>query len=328
MTAARLLWLAAGSPTLTTTGDPPEWSEPHEGTCWWCGLPASGLCRRVDKLPSTFPPQPQPARPDASHLCPACSWSLSDRVALPPARAAEQAEKRLTDGGRMQLGRGRRLVLRLADGRIGLWSCGPNATAEKPWMSARKALRESPEDVGVCAHEGAVPVDDLDLPAEAKFRNYHHFGSRSRGWHPWTATHRHLIRDWLLDPPEDPWVGTIGDGQKHTVIYGVVSPGRPVAYDGTLWGRRADPVQQVYVEGTVVHYRPAELGAQLEAVEALIRAGAGDEEVSTGRYRHRGGPEWLITYRRCEPIVSAVRGGPVMGLLLYLRRNRKELENG
>lgn len=253
-------------------------------------------------------------------------------MTLPPDRAAEQQAKRLADGGRVKLLVDgvvtRRLAMVLDIGQVGLWGIGTNAAAERPWTAARRELRGAPRDIGPCGYLGAVDQRDLQWAPTAKFRNYHHFGREGGDWRPWTAAHKPLIRRWLLDPPATPWVGVIGDGQKHTVIHAVVSSGvrRLAGQQADMFaGPTNSPMQQVYYLGSVVSYRPRSLAGWLAAVEDLVGVGARDEEILSGRYRSRTGLDWLRALRRSEPVISQMRGSPALDLALYLRRPQKEL---
>ena len=311
LTASSLLWTGAGRPA-------PEGAEPYSGPCWWCGCPAPGTGRHVDvAVPDTFADCHLATVPAASHVCASCAWTMSDRIALPAELADAGLGKRLAEGGRLRVSvRGDdpgkpRLFLRLDDGRIGVWPVGRNAAADEPWLQARAALRSDPV--------GAVDIitdADLSAGATARFRNYHHLGTRST-WRPCTNADRAVIRAWLLDPPaSEPWVCVIGDGQKHAAIRAadaVVHPGDMPA---------------LYFDGAVVRYRPGTLARQLEAIERLRVAGASDDEVRTGRYA-RSGAGWALAYRRHEPVVMAVRQHPaLMDACLFLRRLPKELPDG
>lgn len=323
MIASRLLWRAAGRP---------EWgdaAEPCSGPCWWCGAPTDGIGRPVRTLPDTWPALPGPAVPSASHLCGGCSWSVSDRIRLPGDAEEAKTAARCEAGGRLNLERGRRLALRLADGRVGLWVSRGNAASEEPWLAAREALRVEPADVGAIALEEIVSPSSLAPAPKEKFRNYHHIGEDRPGtWRPYTNADRAAIRAVLLDPPAGPWCCVIGDGQKHAAIHAPVSPGAVAVGQVALFGaavRPTTPPQLVYVDGAVVAYHPEALAAQVAAVEALIAAGASDDEVSTGAYRPRG-LTLHLAIREHDARIAPLRGGPVFGLLLFLRRTRKQME--
>lgn len=319
LTATRLLYECAGCPGVG--GSPAEWFAPASGPCWWCGLPTEDYPRgrRVRSLPDTFPPQPPPACPSSAWLCAACGWTLDDKIAIPGARDA--IAKRAALGGRatvsVQGGPTERvLLLTLASGLVGVWTSPGNAASEEAWLAAREALRVEPATVPPCEYRGAVAMDQLGETPSAKFRNYHHLGSAERGWHPLTNADRATIRSWLVDPPAEPWVCAIGDGQKHAVIYAPVSPGR----GDELFGR----AQSVYFDGAVVDYRPAALADQIAAAEDLIAAGATREEIGAGTYTPRGLALRLAMLTR-EPVLRPLRGGPVLGLVLFLCRPAKEI---
>jgi len=334
-TAARILWRGAGQPRSAD-------EEPHQGSCWWCGLDCGGAGRPVKgALARTFPDRILAARPGATHLCPACGWTLNDKVALPPKMGQARIRMKARVGRRATvMVRGlppkRWLILELDDGAVGLWTCGPNAVAEKPWMAAVSDLRAAPRGVGPCEYVESVHYDDLDPGPVEKFRCFHHLGTATT-WIPCTDTDRMMIRAYLLNPPTEPWVGSIGDGKKHTLIYSEPSPGalsigsRPNVARGqqaSLFAARRRPIttlQRVFYRGAMVDYLPAELSAAIEAIEDLVRAGARDEEIESGRYSPRPGLAWVI--RSSEAVLAPIRQTPTLDLCLYLRRNTKELRN-
>lgn len=310
-TAARLLYRSAGEP-----GYPQLAPCPAPAPCYWCGLPVVARGRAVSTLADTFPSHHMAAAPSSPWLCAGCGWTLSDHVRLPASYARARIERMAEEGRRCQVAVGdadpeRRLLLRLADGRVGLWATGPNAAAEAPWQEARDVLREEPADVGPCRYLGAVPLADLgDGPA--KFRAFHHFGAEPGTWWACTDSDRAEIRAWLLDPPAAPWAGVIGDGKKSLTIRAHASP------------PAGQGLQCVSYLGASILYEPAALARQIAAWEALISAGAGDEEIASGRYGDRGLP--LVLARRAhDPAIAPIRGGPTVGLVGYLRRGRKEL---
>jgi hypothetical protein len=315
VTATSLLWSGAGRPA-------PEGAEPYDGPCWWCGEPSPGTGRPVaDAVPDTFPDRARALSPAATHLCAACAWTMSDRIALPAELADAGLAKRIAEGGRLRVSvRGDdpkkpRLFLRLDDGRIGVWLVGRNAAADEPWLQARASLRSRTEDVGENRLLDVITDADLSAGATARFRNYHHLGTPTR-WRPCTAADRALLRVWLLDPPEsEPWVCVIGDGQKHAAIHAsdaVVQPGDLCA---------------VYLEGAIVRYDPPGLRWRLDAIERLRLAGASDDEIRTGRYA-RSGLEWARAWREYGPTAADTRKRPaLMDLCLFLRRLPKEMPN-
>jgi hypothetical protein len=303
------LWEAAGQPLHAD-------AEPYAGPCWWCGLPAPGHGRPQRRaVADTFPDARFAARPDASHVCAACGWTLSERCLVLPADYAAGRLRGLYEQGRratLSIRGGvpaKRLLLALADGTVGLWSLGKNAAAEKGWMEAREALRTEPVDVWPCAFLEAVPVGDLAAGPTEVFRNFHHYIDRSGRWQVATDSDKPTLRALLLDPPTgQPFTCVIGDGQKHATLYAPActpEPGGPVA---------------VYHLPREVVYRPAELDRVLEAVEALILAGAGDEEIRADAYQPRGGLDWIRASRRWRPVVAPLRHAALLDLALYLRR--------
>lgn len=317
LTAAHVLWLGAGRPECPEIADCPP------GACWWCARPVGPRGRPLSTLPDTFPSHHLAAVPDSRWLCVACGWTLSDAVRLPPAYAAGRIARMADEGRRCIVAVGdaapeRRLLLRLADGQVGLWSPGPNATAEEAWVAAREALREAPRDVGPCRYLGAVSLDALgDGPA--KWRSFHHLATVEPGsWWVATDSDRAAIRAWLIDPPAQPWAAVIGDGKAHAAIYGRPSPARGRGIQCVTFR----PSRASADEG--IDYDPQALARQIAAWEALILAGAGDDEIETGRYADRG-LGLLRARREHDPILAPLRGGPRIGLVRYLRRGRKEL---
>jgi len=314
LSVTRLLWTAAGSPTNTTdlTGRVDSALVPGS-RCWWCGH-ASDRVRPRSCLPDTFPYPAQVAVPESPYLCLPCGWTLCDRVALPGIIAGDKIRARATRGGRLIVSvRGapaaRWLVLELADGSVGLWTTGENAAAEEPWTEAVEALRGAPVDVGPCRYVEAVALADLAPEATEKFRAYHHFADPS-GWWPFTVANRQELRARLLAPPRSPWVCVIGDGKGHAA----------------LQAQLLDAVDAVYLhpERAVIRCSPVDLARWIAAVEALVIAGANDEEIASGRYAPRG-LDLLLAVRAHDPTVAEIRGGPTLALVTFLRRNRKEL---
>lgn len=312
LTATRLLWQGAGRPD-------PEHALVSDVPCWWCGLPSPGLAAPLGAtVPKTFPWQHLAACPASEIVCGPCAWSLCDRVSLPPEQAMEGLGKRIEAGGRLRASvRGDdpgqiRLFLRLADGRIGVWSSVTPAGREGPWMEAREALRQIPETVGPCELLDVVEDRDISAGPTARFRNYHHLGTPT-AWRPCTNADRAVLREWLLAPPGGPWVCVIGDGQKHAAVMAadaVVHPG---------------DMHAAYVDGAVARWRPGQIGPWLDAIEHLRLAGASDDEVRSGRYT-RAGLAWTLAHRHWEPLIRDARGRPaLMDLLLFLRRLPKEI---
>ena len=314
VSVTRLLWETAGRPTNTTDlhGTVDATRVPG-ALCWWCGQAApDGWARPRSILPDTFPFPLQAAVPESEWLCLPCGWTLCDRVALPGEIARERIRLRARAGGRLIVSvRGgpaeRRLLLELPDGRVGLWPVVGNAASEEPWHAA-VAAGQVPEGM-----LEAVTYDDLAPEATEKFRAYHHLACRGRWW-PCTDSHRMGIRAWLLSPPEPPWVCVIGDGKKHAAVAAQLQDCVTTSTDlCTIWHR-----------GDVVRYAPAELAALVEAVEALVRAGASDDEVAQGAYAPRD-LDLARAIRAHDATVAPYRGGPTLPLAIYLRRNRKEL---
>lgn len=309
-----LLWVSAGRPIDTTAaaGGPVDAVQVPGARCWWCGHPSpDSWSRSRSCLPDTFPYPLEAAVPESPWLCLPCGWTLCDRVALPREVAEDRIRRRARAGGRLVVSvRGapaERWLILERGGAVLLWRPGANAGAEEPWLEAVARGEVPPGAIDEVAY------GDLAPDATEKFRAYHHLATPDRWW-PCTDTERAGIRAWLLAPPPPPWVAVIGDGKKHSAID----------------AQRLDAVATTaelgvaYYRGAVVRYAPADLAALVDAVEGLVRAGAGDEEVETGRYAPRG-LDLLTATRRWDPVVAPYRGGPTLDLALYLRRNRKEL---
>lgn len=320
VSVTRLLWEAAGCPVDTTGKDGEVDAFRTSERCWWCGLPSPGWGRPRSILPATFPFPLEAAAPASEVLCICCGWTLCDRIRLPKALALDRIRSKAEQGRRqiVSVAGGppeRWLALELADGQVGLWSCAGNTRDEEPWIAARAELRETPRTVGPCEYMGSRSYDELDSGPVEKFRSFHHLAARG-DWRPRTDSDRMEIRDWLLSPPPAPWVAVIGDGKKHHAI------------SAQLLGAvtRESDTCCAYYQGSAVWYRPSELADLVAAIESLITAGAGDDEIREGTYAPRGLP-LLLALRQAEPVVDVHRGGPALELALYLRRNRKELAN-
>ena len=300
--ATRLLWVGAGKPEVAGV-------EVFPAACWWCGLPLSATAPREAVVPSSWPDWKTPAKPASTRVCAACAWTFSDRVQLPRDLAAGALRRRLQEGGRVEVSWGgdpelqKVIGLRLQDGRVGLWSRGRNAAGEAPWLAAREALRSLPGDVGPCCLLAVVADEDLGT-GTARFRNYDHVGT-GRMWWPLskTAEGKAELRAFLLAPPPEPWVAVVGDGQKHGAAYAPV----------------ADPEPCAYVVGAgLVRWRPGELALWLLSFEALMRAGAGADEIVSGRYARM--PHALrVAMVSHEPVVDSIRGSARMDLVCALR---------
>lgn len=302
MTPTHLLWQAAGCPTDTTSAP----GAPHDVVrrdvrCWWCAQPHA-WGRPVSCVPDTFADRHLAALPESAWLCLPCGWTMCDRVRLPGEQGVAQIRARVAKGGRLIVSvRGAapsRWLVREAGGRVELRRPGVNAAAdEAAWLV-------EPADV--------VDYADLTPDATERFRNYHHLAHASRWW-PCTNASRQAIRAWLLDPPATPWVAVISDGQKHAA----------------LDAQRLDAITTsalavVYYRGSVVRYRPAALALVVDAVEAIVAAGANDDEVQSGRYAPRD-LALLRALREHDSVVAEWRGGAGLDLALFLRRPRAAL---
>lgn len=307
-----LAWFGAGRPAV----DDCEGGRP--GRCYWCGTSLDGLrATGKDWLPDSFPAHDAASAKASPWLCEPCCWSMGQRNALPVAYSAERIVRKAEAGRRSDVviagesASRKVLILRLDDGRIGLWATGKNASQEEAWTKRVAELRTTQVDIGPCRFLGAWPLADLSPAPTERMQSYHHFATISR-WRPCTDTDRAAIRTWLLDPPDEAWTGAISDGKKHGLPFTRVSPARSVG------------MQLVYFLGDIIVYRPRTLAALLDAVETMVRAGAGDEEIETGRY-HTDGIDFVLARTSCEPWIVPHRGGALLRLAMYLRRNRKEL---
>jgi hypothetical protein len=316
ISATLLLWTAAGRPTNTTdlTGTV-DATRSTGARCWWCGHEApDGHVRPLSCLTDTFPYPLEAAVPASPWLCLPCGWTLCDRVALPQYLGEAKIRARAKKGGRLIVSvngepAARWLVHDLADGTVGLWAVTGNAASEEPWHEAWAAGEVPP---GMAQ---AVSYAQLAPEATEKFRSYHHLATLSRWW-PCTDSDRAGIREWLCNPPPPPWVAVIGDGKKHAAIRAQLLDA--VTTDSSL--------AVALFKDAIVQYRPAELIEAIASIEALIRAGAGDSDIETGLYSPRG-IELVAAIRQHEPVVARWRGGPGLGLAMYLRRNRQELSD-
>ena len=312
-TAASILWQGAGRP------EPAEITDCAPTRCYWCGGGTGSRGRPVSTLSETFPAHHLAAAATSRTLCRACGWTLSDHVAFPGCYASERIARKAEVGRREIVSvRGapaeRRLLLALATGGVGLWTCAENAAAEEAWVTAVAVLREAPQDVGPCRYLGAVPLADIGAAPANKFRAYHHLGTATR-WVPCTDSDRGMIREWLLDPPAVPWVGVIGDGKKHAAIHARISPPAGAG------------LQSVYLQGHTIHYRPAALVEAVTAWEALADVGYRDDDIAAGNWSCVATPAARIAARLYAECLAGWRGTPGMELVRYLRRTLKERDD-
>lgn len=99
-------------------------------------------------------------------------------------------------------------------------------------------------------------------------------------------------RDWLLDPPQPPFLFAIStSGQKHTIFRG------RVAMDRELF-----PVQ---LEEELLWVHRQWLAQATEAVEALYRQGVSKQAIASGEYPHAKAKQ--IGLRRLRQLDEAVR---------------------
>ena len=315
LTPAALLWSAAGKP-LT-----PD-AVPYDGPCWWCGQAAPGFGRLVkNAVAATFPDANKASCPSSVYVCMPCGWSWSDAVRLPQHILTARLLKKLDKGGLVTYGLAgspaklRHLLLPLADGTIGRWHPGATAKDRKPWESAVKSLKSEPVTVETNIFIDAIPTSQIEVSDEAteKFRSFHHY-TDGKTWHPFTDSERLAARDWLLSPPDGPWCCVIGDGKKHAANH----YNNRVSYG-------SGGVQSVYFQGSVIDYLPADLARWVLASERLSFAGAMSEEIESGRYEGRSSPLWAFTLATEGPMIAPLQGGPVIGLVLYLSRGKKDL---
>ena len=327
MIATHLLYTAAGSPTVPH-------AEPAQSTCWWCcsGLdtvaarpitdPALGV--PLSTMPDTFLDAcgRQAGAPSSTHLCLACAWTLSDAVRLPVRVGAALLAKALygdQEGrGRLSVAVGdeapsRRLVLALPSGQVGVWERPGKAADEARWHVVRPDLLDHPADVGPARYLGAYDPHVLARAVGGKFRNFVPFADADGRWEMFTKANRAEIVQILLNPPSRPWALAIGDGQKHVAIYTRVNPG-------------STPAQVVYFEGSQVHYKPSVLNDLLTAVKGLLYMGVRREAIEQGRYTlsQQGHPVGIRHERSIRPF----RGGPLLGLALWLAVKDEQAESG
>lgn len=300
MTAARLLWVAAGRPLITAE------MESYQGPCWWCGLPSEGHGRpvqsrrgcKVAALPDTFTDGPWAACKSASHICEACAWTMCDWVLVPESERLSTLARALSGE---EEGAGRS-------------SANLRGTAEKIRITAvgpfLRVTTVKGEALGDFAH------DELAACLTTKFRNWDHAAVHGR-WRIGKAVRpsgREWMRDLVLSPPAGDWCLVIGDGQKHAAIKAIVSDG-------------AADDQTVCIEGQVVSYAPAELARLIEAVERLRLAGFRDEDIERGAIIATD-PARLSVARSESPVVVPWAHSPTLNLALRLARRAKEMSDG
>lgn len=306
--SAAMAWMAAGCPRLPN-------ALVVAGRCWWC---ASNLSRGVPvaSMPSTFLDAcgRDASNPSAAHLCEPCAWTLSDAVRLPREVGGPLLARALAgDGehpGRVAVAVGdeaptRRLVLRLASGHVGVWERSGRPQEEVGWVRVRGSMVGTPSSVPGCAYLGAFDEAALATRVGGKFRNFIVYADTVGRWRMWTKADRRDVRAVLLSPPDRcGWTLAIGDGQKHAAIYA------PVNVAGTS-------VAMVHFEGSTVTYRPRDLCGLVNAVEALLAAGAHRTCIESGRYAPRTGAE-LSVLRAQEPTVARWRGSALFGVAMWV----------
>lgn len=333
MTAAEILWEGAGRPEVADVAAGPD------VPCWWCGHKTGGRGRPIESLPATFPAPQRAACKESQWLCRACGWSLCEAVSLPATIAQARIAQKAALGKRasVAIGKGKpekRMILVLDSGKIGVWTSPSGVSNLDGALSLDKtplsvpALRKVPVSfLGIshgrlgdrpmtCEFLGEYPIEDLSDGATTgagteKFRSYHHFGTVSR-WLPCTDSDKALMREWILNPPDEPWAGMIYDAKKHGVVFTSASmPGG---------------VQTLFFQGENIDYDPRVLSRQIEAVNALSTAGAREEEMDRGVYTS-GGIPLILAVREHDHVLRSIRGGPTMALCLYLRKSKKEMDD-
>lgn len=300
MTAARLLWAAAGRPLIAAE------MEPYQGPCWWCGLPSDGHGRpiqsrrgcKVAALPDTFTDGPWAACKAASHICEACAWTMCDWVLVPESERLSTLSRALSG----------------EEEGAGKSSGNLRGTAEKIRITPTGDLLRVATVKGEAL--GDWTAADLSARLTTKFRNWDHaaVGGQWRIGKAVRPSDREWMRDLVLSPPDGDWCLVIGDGQKHAAIKAIVSDGY------------ADD-QTVCIEGQVVTYTPADLARLIEAVERLRIAGFRDEDIERGAII-ASDPARLSVARSEGPIVSPWATSPTLNLALRLARRAKEITDG
>lgn len=312
--ATHALWHAAGRPNH------PDF-EPAGGRCWWCASPVDGSGWPVRLLPDTFPTPALARAKTASHLCRPCGWTMASGFALPRALADERLRARArpdwrgnrrTEVGIDGAPAEKRLVLELDDGRIGLWTPASPAAMEAAWADD-PTQRTHPRDAGPVRYIGAYPIDRLAPGRESRFFVWHHLtlpddAGRPR-WRPMTDAEKPAIRAHLLrdDLDADALGATVlSVEKKHCAIHAAAerwAPGAP---------------RIVWFAGQSIVYSAPTLARLIEAIEALVLAGARDEQIVTGHYP--GLASMPLVVRQWDPIVRPHRGRALLDLALWLRR--------
>lgn len=314
------LHAAAGHP------DHPDFTD-FAGPCWWCGCTATGRGWPVALLPDTFPTPALARVKTSTHLCAACGWTLASGFALPNALAAlrltERAEPSWRGNRRTEvsvLGGApvKHLILRLADGRIGLWTPATPKAAEDAWLATLDRQQRGPHDVGPVRFVGAHPLADLAPGRELRFFVWHHVTLPDHDgrpcWRPMTDAEKPEIRHHLTreDLDGDHLGATVlSTEKKHCAIYASVEHWHPHA------------PRVVWFGGQSITYRAPHLRDLIAAAEDLIAAGARDDAILSGRYP--GDPALLTVLRASERVLAPARGGPLLSLALYLRRPRADI---
>jgi hypothetical protein len=314
---AALLWQTAGRPDAEQAQPVP----PGTG-CWWCGTPIPDRGRPTSTLPDSFHATiPRgPADLSSDFLCHACGWSLSDWVALPRAVWGPQLAAALDGDGKVSLSLGgdrgaKASICRGPGSTVYVFARPPQgkrgAPLEAAWMAGRGAaatgdLSAMPPELALLA-----TLDEAEVGAAmvGKFRNYDHLAVNGE-WHALKVQRpadRDRVRALLLAPPPGLWALSLGDGQKHCAFMAPLSDGRL-------------ELQSVYCDGAgVVCYAPRDLAGLLEAVGALIVAGAHPDEVRSGRYRPRGDVTLMLARARWDAAVAVWRGSALYELAETVR---------
>lgn len=315
------LWSAANRPMHRDF-------EPASGRCWWCASPIVEVGWPVRLLPDTFPTPMRARAKSSTHLCAPCGWTLASGFTLPPELAAERLRERARpdwrgnrrtevsiDGAPAE----KRLVLELADGRIGLWTPVSPAAREAVW-SEDPTQRDDPRDAGPVHFVGAYEPERLAPGGEIRFFVWHHVTlpdahGRPR-WRPMTDAEKPAIRAHLLREDLDaPELGAtvLSVEKKHCAIYA----------SAERWASGAPRV--VWFGGRSIDFYPTTLARLIDAIEGLVLAGARDDDILSGHYA--GTAALYAAIRQHEPVVRPHRGSSLLYLALWLRRPVAQLRS-
>ena len=148
-----------------------------------------------------------------------------------------------------------------------------------------------------------------------RMRNYSHFVIGGQ-WLPLSKGDKAQMREILLAPPEDEWLGVVAEsGQKHLIFRA------PVALGASRCA--------IQFEEQQLAYAPRDLARELEVIETLYQAGFSKAEIETGDYNQaRMLKAGLRVWRAAERQAQPWRGSVLFRLALFLAQKREQNSEG